>query len=80
MRASCAETDFAIAPLFYSELKLLQVATASGGVNGRMDHMWINAEAQINGVAVWLKQQHHSVTTPQPLDLTPQLRRALTQF
>lgn len=39
--------------------------------------MWINAEAQINGVAVWLNQQHHSVTTPQPLDLTPQLRAAV---
>ncbi len=41
---------------------------------------WIYAEAQISGVAVWLNQQHHSVTTPDPLNLTPPLRSVLTRF
>lgn len=43
-------------------------------------NLWINAVAEISGVAVWLNQQHHSVTTPDPLILTPQLRGAVIQF
>lgn len=41
---------------------------------------WINAKAQISETAVWLNLQHHSVSTPEPPNLTPQLRRVVIQL